>query len=173
MIKENVIELIRSLTSKNLNETFINPAYSLAIQDLEDMVGKKFVNNLLTENLTNLSELESYVGPYLAYRSCYYIAGNTSYKVNNVGVNVTGDEKVSVEEVKAKQDYFRAVADKQAFRLQAYLRHNYQKYPDLSNTFGKNLESSATTGLWLGGSRAYVVPRVGCFDTRKPTHSED
>lgn len=169
MLKIDTIELIRSLTSKNLNETFITPAYNLAIQDLEDMVGMKFVSNLDTLD----SEVLSYISPYLAYRSCYYIAGNTSYKVNNVGVNVTGDEKVSVEEVKAKQDYFRAVADKQAFRLQAYLRHNYQKYPDLSNTFGKNLESSATTGLWLGGSRAYCVPRVGCFDTSHPNRSED
>lgn len=163
MIKNDVVELIRSLTSKNLNETFITPAYNLAVQDLEDMVGLKFVANL--DNLD--SEVLDYVEPYLGYRSCYYIAGNTSYKVNNVGVNVTGDEKVSVEEVKAKQDYFRTVADKQAFRLQAYLRHNYQKYPELSDTFGKNLESSATTGLWLGGSRAYRVPRIGCIDTRK------
>lgn len=169
MIKNDVIELIRSLTSKNLNETFINPAYNLAIQDLEDMVGLKFVDKL---NELDDDVLE-YTVAYLGYRSCYYIAGNTSYKVNNVGVNVTGDEKVSVEEVKAKQDYFRAVADKQAFRLQAYLRHNYQKYPELSNTFGKNLESSATTGLWLGGSRAYVVPRVGCFDTNLPNRSKD
>ena len=92
-IKENV----KQITDKNVSDRYIENATELATYDLEEIVGLEMLEAL--ERGTYSALLERYVKPYLSYRAAYYVVGITSTKVRNVGANVTGDDKVTVERI--------------------------------------------------------------------------
>ena len=151
-IKENV----KQITDKNVSDRYIENATELATYDLEEIVGIKLLEAL--ERGTYSALLEKYVKPYLSYRAAYYLVNITSTKVRNVGANVTGDDKVTVERVSEKANFYRHQADRLCYRLQNYLRQHSSDYPELSKSGGKNLYSATSTQLWLGGPRAYRYP---------------
>lgn len=159
----DITENVKKITDRNLSERYIENATELATYDLEEIVGLDLVEAL--DNYPAL--LEKYVKPYLTYRAAYYVVNLTSTKVSNIGANVTGDEKVEVARVTEKANFYRHQADRLAYRLQNYLRHYYNDYPELSESCKKNLYSATSCQLWLGGPRAYRFPNLSGYNVDK------
>lgn len=161
----NIVENVRKITDKNVSERYIENATELATYDLEEIVGLELVEAIESGMYSALTE--KYIKPYLTYRAAYYVVNITSTKVNNIGANVTGDEKVEVSRIAEKANFYRHQADRLAYRLQNYLRHNYSSYPELSESCKKNLYSATSCQLWLGGPRAYRFPDLSGYKVDK------
>ena len=97
---------------------------------------------------------------YLAYKTASELCMKVAYKVANMGVVKTSDDKVqnaTFDEVAYQKDYYTGKADYYAYMLQQFLLDNRADYPELDDNhchrIHSNLYSAASCGLWLGGPR--------------------
>lgn len=97
---------------------------------------------------------------YLAFRSAAELVPIVSYKVANMGVVRTEDEKVASspwDEVMMMSGFFQAKADRWCASLQRWVLSHRSEFPELSETtcyqLKANLTSAGSCGLWLGGMR--------------------
>lgn len=97
---------------------------------------------------------------YLAYMAVVELCGKVSYKIVNMGVVRTSDERVqpvSQDELGKTEYYWQSRADACAYELQGWLLEHRDLYPELTEChcthIRSNLRSAATSGLWLGGAR--------------------
>lgn len=97
---------------------------------------------------------------YLAYMAVVELCGKVSYKIVNMGVVRTSDERVqpvSHDEMSKTEYYWQSKADAYAYELQRWLLEHRTQYPELAEChcarMRSNLRSAATCGLWLGGAR--------------------
>ena len=88
----------------------------------------------------------------------------STYKIANVGTVTTSDDNVSNlawGDLLRVREYYTHRADYYTYLLQKFLLNNKSKYPELKdcdcNRSKANLKSSASSGLWLGGVRAYKL----------------
>lgn len=167
-------DIIKTYTSINDNTStdYILPAMYMAQKtDLEQIIGSKLLHKLQElvgtggiddyDNEQYKELLDDYVSDYLAYATIVRLIPIVSFKVGNMGVVTTGDEKVdnmSFDEVFSLKDYYQNQTDYLCNRLQKYLIANYNDFKELSETttiedLRSQLYSSATSSIWLGGIR--------------------
>lgn len=165
LISENYLRS-SFMISDNVQTKFILPA----IQNAQEMEFQTVVGNCLYKRLLegvekgDLSESEKELldiaKRYIGYMAISELITISTFKINNIGLNKTRDENVETlptsDVMLVKKQYI----DKGDFykkRLQEYLLRNQGEFPELSccdcHNIRKNLYSSASCGVWLGGPR--------------------
>lgn len=158
-------------THSGLNENVWGAYLAPAIRDAQDIklqsiLGSNLYKTILqmvdVEMITDqyLTLLEDYIQIYLMYQTLSDLVPIIGVKLTNLGVVVSNDEHItnlSQSERELVQNSFMYKADFYAKRMQEYLLENRNLFPELDdctcNTIKSNLDSSASTGLWLGGMR--------------------
>ena len=134
------------------------------LDKLCDLVSGKTINN--PENVA-YKELLDNCQYYMAYSVITKLIIISAVKIDNIGPNITSDEKIenlSLSDTFTIQDYYQNKADWYCQRLQEYILANRQSLPEISeykcHQIKANLYSAASGGLWLGGARGN-----GLYDT--------
>ena len=166
LISEDYVKTHSGL-NKNIWGDYLLPA----IRDAQDIklstilgedLYKTILNKADTETLDGVytTLLEEYIQVFLMYQSIADIIPLIATKIGNLGVVVSNDEHITnltQGERELVQNTFIYKADFYARRLQNYLLKNKNEFPELDdvicNQIKSNLDSSATTTLWLGGYR--------------------
>lgn len=108
--------------------------------------------------------LDYYVQPVLLYQVLSDVIDVLDVKLANLGTIRSRDEYVDnisdEERVRLKTNY-EYKADWYVKRLQQYLLDNRHLFIELDdctcNNIKNNLNSAASTGIWLGGRRAFIL----------------
>jgi len=172
LTSENFIKSVVSIFD-NIAGKYIQSAMQEAQEDYRCILG-----DALTDKLKSLVAAGTISQPanadyntllqrsqfYLAYQTAVKILMKVSYKVANAGVVKTSDTNVqnaSIDEIAKVSEEYQSNADACCLRLQNFLLNNMSKYPELSENQGhsikRNLYSSATCGLFLGGARGKKI----------------
>lgn len=111
---------------------------------------------------------------YLAYSVVSNVCMLTSVKIDNAGLSRVSDENmepVDMGEVGLLRDFYMHKADYYCELLQHFILQHRIDYPELKqkklHSIKRNLISSASCGIWLGGRRG---TRTGTFRNRAPLH---
>lgn len=102
--------------------------------------------------------LDEYIQDFLIYETMTYLIPIVAVKIDNIGVVINQDEKVTniskneidylIEQYKYKADFFKK-------NLQVFLCKNHGKYPELSNNeegiIKPNLQDTESCSIFLGG----------------------
>ena len=173
LISEDYIKT-ESILNDNCYGKFLLPAIREA-QDiyLSQIIGQNLLDELYFRVLNNQISgdyktlLEDYIQPFLLYQVQSNIVPTLNVKLANIGTVLTQDEhivnlsKTDVDNLKQNIQYR---ADFYCRRLQEYLLQNREIF-DLDDcmcgNIKANLESAASTGLWLGGTRGKIL-KGGC-----------
>lgn len=170
-------ELLKEQTpiSDNLFGKYIMPSIRES-QDihLSQILGENLLDEIYTRVTANTvtgdykTLLEEYIQPYLLYQTQTNLIPIINIKVANIGSVVANDEHIVTLSKSDIDNYTTNVQYKADFycrRLQEYLLTN-------KDTFGiedcdcrrikANLDSAASTGLWLGGIRNRVLRQDCC-----------
>lgn len=170
--------------SDNISDKFLLPTIKEAQnEDLRQVVGDTLLNKLKqlvydgsigdveNEKYKRLLDEAQY---FLAYSAISKMVLLTSYKLSNFGISTTSDEHInspSFNEILAMKDLYIQKADYYKYQLQLFLLDNRNEYPELSvnncNSIRSNIYSAASSGLWLGGSRAKINTEKYCCDYDK------
>lgn len=179
MILLTSTEYIKAHTALNDNtyDKMIVPALERAQDiDLAECLGECLVSSLKakvgdgtisdSENILYKVLLDNYIQPFLSYTAVSNIVLEIGQVMGNGGVDVITDEhrqSLSFDERGQLKDYWKHHADSYRFRMQKFLKNNRSGFPELSMEcspcgMGGNLESAASTTIWLGGARgkAYI-----------------
>lgn len=154
------------MISDNVQTKFILPAIQNAQEmEFQTVVGnclyKRLLEGVAENNLTdNEKELLDIAKRYIGYVAISELITISTFKINNIGLNKTKDENVETlptsDVMLVKKQYINN-ADFYKKRLQEYLLRNQGEFPELSccdfHNIKKNLYSSASCNLWLGGPR--------------------
>lgn len=164
-------DFIRATTniSNNLQDKYLHSAIREATDiDFEEIIGGKMltnIKNLVTSGDINKEENIKYkdllnaAKYFLAYSAISRIVVISSAKIDNAGLSQSTDEHIEsldIKEVFQLEKYYTNKADVYKKRLQNYILRNINIYPDLcSDCFETpvNLNSAASTGIFLGGAR--------------------
>ena len=159
----------------NIDDNLAGKYLSSALQeaqeiDLKQILGSSLLDTLkgmiasgeeIPEDYKELIEECQYV---LAYRTISILCIMSTYKIANVGAVTTSDDNVSNlawGDLLRVREYYTHKADYYTYLLQKFLLDNKSKYPELKdcdcNRIKASLKSSASSGLWLGGVRAYKL----------------
>lgn len=163
-------------TYTNLNENtdgkYISPAIYMAqknelegcigtrlVRKIQDLIGTDTIDDERNEKYKEL--LDDYIADFLAYATIVRLLPIVSFKIGNIGVVRTEDEKVVTmpyDEVFNLKDYYQNQTDYLMYRMQRYLLENYDDFPELKlykkrDEIKANLYSSANCTIWLGGER--------------------
>lgn len=110
------------------------------------------------ENSDYKNLLDTYIQPYLLYKTIANVIPMVGTKLANIGTVVTENEHV-VNLSKADRDYLvqqnTYKADFYCDLMQRYLCKNGSLYPEMKcdcEGYCPNLETSESSGLWLGGA---------------------
>lgn len=113
-----------------------------------------------TENSHYKLLLDNQIKYYLLYQVINNLIPIIGVKLANIGVVMSNDEhiqNITEDERSRVATYYEQRSDFYCKRLQEYLLNNKELYPELDecacNNMKANLESAASTGLWLGGYR--------------------
>lgn len=122
-----------------------------------------------TENIPYKTLLDEYISYYLIYRTIADLIPVIGTKLGNIGVVISNDEhmvNLSEDERSRVDTYYEYRSDFYCKRLQEYLLNNKELYSELDEcsceNMKANLESAASTGLWLGGFRARKINNNKC-----------
>lgn len=165
LINENLIKSTSNIF-ENVAGTYLLPAIKIAQDlDLETIIGTNLLQELQSQIYNNRFKedyktlLDTYIQPYLVYSSIIRLIPIVSYKIGNVGVVTTSDEKMnpisstSIDKVRVE---YQAIADVYKGRLQKFLKANSSLFPELASCkYGEikpNLHSTASCGIALGGA---------------------
>lgn len=173
LVSEDFIKT-NSAIDDNLFGKFLLPAIREA-QDvgLQSIIGsclyKKLIS-LISEGLILDEEyaaykalLDDYIQPYMLYQVHVGIVPIISVKLANIGTVLTNDEYVSNLNNKERDlvlHHYQNLADSYCKQLQNYLKTNKDLYPELEcgcecdGNIKPNLNSSASSDIWLGGFRS-------------------
>lgn len=156
--------------SDNTASRYIRSAIVLA-QDtyLEQTLGTTLTDELKrtvtgAPSQEPLTSLLQRVQKMLAHYACAYIIENVASKIANAGVVRTEDEKLyslSNTEIQQRINAQIKRGDMYRERVQRYLCTNREAFSQYMTTddgaIAPQLDSSATTGLWLGGVRGRKI----------------
>lgn len=167
---------VKDLTpmSDNLSGKYLLPA----LQEAQEIGLRSILGDRLLDKLKELvssnqlpddspyKELLDKIQYYLAYQALVSVIMNTSFKIHNFGLNQSSDENLtnpSYTDTIRICKYYQDKADYYCLLLQQYLLREKASFPELSTQdckrINSHLRSSFTSGLWLGGARAYeLVP---------------
>lgn len=165
-------EFIKSVT--NISDNLNGKVMQAAIREAQDIDLQNIIGSCLLDKLKNLcasgdiknpenafyKEAISKLQYFLAYTVIVKLCCITSYKIDNMGVSRTHDENIdyaTIDEVYNMQDFYQKKADYFAYELQKWLMKNRQEFTELDcctcESISANLNSSATSGIFLGGRR--------------------
>lgn len=166
-------------TNSNLNDNVWGDYLLPAIREAEDIglqsiLGSCLYNQILhlvDENLIGENDytayktlLDDYIQEYLMYQVLTDLTPIIGVKLANLGTVISNDEHVinlTEKERSNIKQYYQYRADFYARRLQEFLLNNKGLYPELKECdcerLRSNLNSAASTGIWLGGYRGRRV----------------
>lgn len=164
LISEDLLKSITNIDS-NLSPKFILPAIRLAQDnELKQILGEKLLNKIksliYTKEIDLLANdkykelLIDYIQIYVCYATIKHILYLNGFKIANLGVLRTDDEKannISQNEINVLKSYYDNIANNYKYDLQEYLRKHRNDFPEL--TCKSNLFSASNSVLWLGGER--------------------
>lgn len=108
--------------------------------------------------------LDNYIQPFLSYVVMANIVLEVGVVMGNGGVDTITDEhrnSLSIEDRGQIKDYWTKHADSYKRLMQEFCKKNKSSFPELEGcgwcNEGANLNSSASTGIWLGGVRGKRV----------------
>lgn len=160
----------------NMAGNYLFPAiYNAQFVELQSIIGECLLSALqqkvfdqeidLEENVYYKDLLDRYILIYLLHQVLSDVIIPISYKMNNGGLTIYEDDKLhhsTNAEINLIRTYYREKADVYKKRLQDYLCKNKSKYPELGDCCNKNLYSSNSSGIWLGGYRGKIVDKDCC-----------
>lgn len=163
----------------NIDENLAGKFLKSALVEAQEIDLKSVLGDCLLDSLKNMvaakkeeeveipepyAELLNKVQYVLAYRTITSLCIMATYKLANVGTVVTSDDNVhnlSWSDLTAVREYYTHKGDEYTRQLQTYLLENRSSFPELKacdcNRLKANLYSAASSGLWLGGARAYKL----------------
>lgn len=171
-------------TNSNLNDNvwgdYLLPAIRSAQEiGLQQILGSCLYNTLVgmvddgsiveTENVAYKTLLDDYIQDYMMYQVITDLIPIIGVKLANIGVVISNDEHVQnlteTERNNLKQ-YYQYKADWYCRRLQEFLLQNKEAFAELDactcDRLKSNLDSAASTGLWLGGYRGKRIRDNKC-----------
>lgn len=165
-------DFVKSVTniSSNIQDKYIQSAIRESCDiDVQEVIGtelyeklKKLVkeNKIAEPNNVVYKKLLDVLQYFISYSVVSRLVVISSIKIDNIGANITGDEKVQnvdFDEIFHLEQYYRNKADFYKKRVQDYLLENQTVLKELfkNNCFDihANTYSAATNGLFLGGAR--------------------
>ena len=171
-------------TYSNLNENvwgdYLLPAIRTA-QDigLQQILGSCLYNALLemvdsgsitaTTNQAYKVLLDDYIQDYLLFQVITDLVPVIGVKLANIGVVMSNDEhieNISETERNNIKQFYQYRADFYCRRLQEFILGNKEAFAELEecqcSKIKANLDSAASTGLWLGGIRSKLIIENNC-----------
>lgn len=162
-------------TNVSIDENLYTKYLNVAIREAQDMrlepvlgtalyraILDKVSDGSIVDDNVYKGLLDNYIQPFLLYATMERIIPLIANKIANSGVVVTDDEKNS-NVVKNERDslvkYYTSTADYYCERLQDFLYHNSNAFPELFvRDDGKysNIDSASSCGIWLGGERGRI-----------------
>ncbi len=177
MILLTSTEYIKSHSGLNDNtfDKMIVPALERA-QDIEltEVLGECLVESLKAkvndgsitepENVSYKALLDKYIQPFLTYTTLANVTLELGQVMGNGGMDTITDEhrqSLTFDERGQIKDYWTHHADAYRLKMQVFLKENYSVFPELAGCScygGPELNSAATTTIWLGGVRGKIIP---------------
>lgn len=168
-------DFIRSVTivSDNLQDKYILSSIREA-QDIEfqQVIGTRLYNRLkmmvedesiLLDFNVHYRELLDKAQYFIAYQTLANLTVNSTYKINNIGLNTISDDNVttpSLSDTFKLSKYYTDKADHYKMMLQNWLLKNKSYFPELLKSdiseLSANVHSAASCNVFLGGPRGKV-----------------
>ena len=159
-------------TYSHLNDNVWGKSLTPAIITAQDIYLQKFLGSCLYKKVLELVEnggirnenyvmykelLDNYIANFLIYQTLANLIPEISTKITNMGLVVSNDEhvqNVTQGERDLVMGQYQKYADAYCKMMQDFLKENRDSFPELNCCGAPNLDSSAETGLWLGGTRS-------------------
>ena len=100
--------------------------------------------------------LDEYITDYLIYQTLVNLIPEISTKITNMGLVISNDEhvqNVTQGERDLVMGQYQKYADAYCKMMQDFLKENRDSFPELNCCGAPNLDSSASSQLFLGGRR--------------------
>lgn len=128
------------------------------LEKLKQLIADNLINEDENVNYKKLLDAAQY---FIAYNVIVELAIPLSYKFDNAGVTTTSDDKienVNLKDIFSIKDYYTKKVDFYRQQLQYYILNNLGKLPEITtqqcNSIHSELNSSASTSIFLGGARS-------------------
>ena len=175
-------DVIKGLTNidDNTQEKFLTPAIcetqdmdftqvvgTAMVEKLQELVSGNTIGSEGNEMYKALLEKAKY---FMVYATISRLPMISSFHLSNMGVNQGNDDNnavVSFSDVVSVEDYYIKKADFYKKTLQDWCCANINDLPELKSCkkgdTKANLNSAASTGIWLGGARGKSIkPKCSC-----------
>ena len=159
-------------TYSHLNDNVFGKSLTPAIITAQDIYLQKFLGSCLYKKVLELVKsgeirnenyamykelLDNYIANFLIYQTLANLVPEISTKITNMGLVVSNDEhvqNVTQGERDLVMGQYQKYADAYCKMMQDFLKENRDSFPELNCCGAPTLDSSAETGLWLGGTRS-------------------
>ena len=159
-------------TYSHLNDNVWGKSLTPAIITAQDIYLQKFLGSCLYKKVLELVKsgeirnenyamykelLDNYIANFLIYQTLANIIPEISTKITNMGLVTSSDEhvqNVTQGERDLVMGQYQKYADAYCKMMQDFLKENRDSFPELNCCGSTTLDSSAETGLWLGGTRS-------------------
>ena len=159
-------------TYSHLNDNIWGKSLTPAIITAQDIYLQKFLGSCLYKKVLELVKsgeirnenyamykelLDNYIANFLIYQTLANLIPEISTKITNMGLVTSNDEhvqNVTQGERDLVMGQYQKYADAYCKMMQDFLKENRDSFPELNCCGAPNLDSSAETGLWLGGTRS-------------------
>lgn len=171
LISEDTIK-----SCSNLNDNIWGKSLAPAIVVAQDIQLQKYLGSCLYKKILELVDtdtigreenihykhlLDNYITDFLIYQTIANLIPEISTKLVNLGVVISNDEhttNITQGERDLVVSHYQNIADSYAKYMQMYLKGNRNKFKELDcnccDGIEPTLDSSASTGLFLGGRRS-------------------
>ena len=159
-------------TYSHLNDNVWAKSLTPAIITAQDIYLQKFLGSCLYKKVLELVKsgeirnenyvmykelLDNYIANFLIYQTLANLIPEISTKITNMGLVTSNDEhvqNVTQGERDLVMGQYQKYADAYCKMMQDFLKENRDSFPELDCCDAPTLDSSAETGLWLGGTRS-------------------
>ena len=159
-------------TYSHLNDNVWGKSLTPAIITAQDIYLQKFLGSCLYKKVLELVKsgeirnenyvmykelLDNYIANFLIYQTLANLIPEISTKITNMGLVTSSDEhvqNVTQGERDLVMGQYQKYADAYCKMMQDFLKEDRDSFPELNCCGAPNLDSSAETGLWLGGTRS-------------------
>ena len=159
-------------TYSHLNDNVFGKSLTPAIITAQDIYLQKFLGSCLYKKVLELVKsgeirnenyamykelLDNYIANFLIYQTLANLIPEISTKITNMGLVTSSDEhvqNVTQGERDLVMGQYQKYADAYCKMMQDFLKENRDSFPELNCCGSTTLDSSAETGLWLGGTRS-------------------
>ena len=158
-------------TYSHLNDNIWGKSLTPAIITAQDIYLQKFLGSCLYKKVLELVEnggirnknyamykelLDDYIANFLIYQTLANLIPEISTKITNMGLVVSNDEhvqNVTQGERDLVMGQYQKYADAYCKMMQDFLKENRDSFPELNCCDEAELNSSASSQLFLGGRR--------------------